>query len=189
MTHIVVYMGGTCGDLVTALLDPVNSGIGARGNIQLDTARSRLKKPHEFANDAEKDQYLATVTDQYASIPSHDLTYHISHAHKVIGITVNTIQCAMWAANRFKHLHRPQVWDQVMQSCGVADLDEYAQMMLDFSNLVVNYTNNVLSLEDILAGNAVEQLQKLTGIAITADSSNFYKQWLRAQTKYETMLY
>lgn len=179
-------MGGTCGDLITAMLDPTDCELSATGNVKLAPSRSRLKKPHEFNNIQEKDLYLET---QHQSIPSHDLDYHILRKHEIIGLTVNTIDCAKWAADRFKKLHRPHVWQQVMQASGVKDTHEYAQMMLDFSNLVVKYTSNVLSLEDILAGNAIIRLQELTGGIINSDSQEFYKQWLNAQTKYETMLH
>ena len=177
-------MGGTCGDLIAAILDPAGCELGDNGNVKLSPLRSCLKKPHKFNNNQEKDLYLET---QHSSITSHDLDYHILRKHEIIGITVNTIDYAEWAANRFKQLHRPHVWQQVMQSSGIKDTHEYARMMLDFSNLVVEYTRNVLSLEDILAGNTINRLQELTGGIVNNDSLEFYKRWLNAQTKYETM--
>ena len=91
--NIVVYMGGTCGDLVTAILDPFSTELGSNGNVILGPSRSYLKKPHSFSDDAEKNHYLEETFSWCNSIPSHDLDYHIRQHHKFIGIVVNTKEC------------------------------------------------------------------------------------------------
>jgi hypothetical protein len=60
----------------------------------------------------------------------------------------------------------------------VQDVDGYAQMMLDFSNLVAEHTKNVLSLEDILQGHAVQVLESITGEPVSDIGQEFYQQWL-----------
>lgn len=181
-------MGGTCGDLITMLLDPYYTQTTAQGSVQLQDNRSRLKKPHLFTDDAEKDRYLEHIFSRYYSIPSHDLNYHIRRHHKFIGIAVNTLDAAYWAADRFKRLHRPEVWDQVMQVTGIEDTSEYAQMMLDFSNLLVKHTTSVLLLEDILAGNAIAKLTELGSVPASSNTmEEIYQDWLVRQIKYETM--
>jgi hypothetical protein len=187
MKHIVVYMGGTCGDLVTALLDPFCIEFGPHGNVVISENRSRLKKPHLFDSDTDKDQYLNDTFDWCDSLPSHDLDYHVRQHHKFIGIVVNTAECANWAASRFQKLHRPEVWEEMVRACGATDVDGYAQMILDFSNMLALHTQDVLSLEDILAGNAITQLHKITNCPLTSSVHIFYQHWLETQSYNETM--
>ena len=64
MIEIICYTGGSCGDLITALIDSKDTSY--RGNtVMIDADRSRLKKPHEFANDSDKDQYLVEIATKY----------------------------------------------------------------------------------------------------------------------------
>ena len=171
---IICYTGGTCGDVITALFD--STATSYRGNtVMIDADRSRLKKPHEFATNESKDQYLEEMAVKYQSIPSHDLAYHVRRQHEFIGITVRDWTVALWAAQRFKDLHRPHVWTEMTAACGAHTVEEYAQMMLDFSNLIVQHTNKIITLESIRAGTALQN-----PILQNADK-DFYKTWLEAQ--------
>ena len=174
---IVCYTGGTCGDLLSALIDPtdVELEFGAISHVM---ERQRLKKPHAFANHEEKDQYIVTIAEQYLSIPSHDLDYHILRAHKFIAITVQDFDVAMWAAIRFRSMHRPLVWQEMQTKCGASTIEDYAQMLIHYSNMVVTHTVDVVKLEDILAGQAIESLTKL---GINSPHKNFYQDWLNLQ--------
>ena len=52
----VVYMGGTVGDFVTAMIDWKDSHIDTLAErMSLPLHRQRLKKPHGFATAEEKD--------------------------------------------------------------------------------------------------------------------------------------
>ena len=111
--NIVCYTGGTCGDMISAILDPIGTRFRHTA-VMIDHAdRSRLKKPHLFQSDQEKDQYLIEIEKKYQSIPSHDLDYHVRKKHNFIGITVQDKAVALWAAKRFKQLHRAHVWYQM----------------------------------------------------------------------------
>jgi hypothetical protein len=173
--NIICYTGGTCGDVITALFD--STGTSYRGNtVMIDADRSRLKKPHEFANDTDKDQYLAEMSTKYRSIPSHDLAYHTNRQHEFIGITVRDQAVALWAAQRFKDLHRPHVWAEMTAACGAHTVEDYAQMMLHFSNLIVQHTNKIVTLESIREGTALQNP------ILENTNNNFYNIWLKLQT-------
>lgn len=175
MIEIICYTGGSCGDLITALIDSKDTSY--RGNtVMIDADRSRLKKPHEFANDSDKDQYLVEIATKYQSIPSHDLAYHVRRQHKFIGISVHDWTVALWAAQRFKDLHRPHVWNEMTVACGAQTVEDYAQMMLDFSNLIVQHTNKIVTLESICAGTALQNP------ILENTNNNFYNNWLELQT-------
>jgi len=172
--NIVCYTGGTCGDMISGILDST----GARfknTTVIFDQDRTCLKKPHLFQSDAEKDRYLIEAEKKYQSIPSHDLDYHICRAHDFIGITVQDKKVALWAAKRFKKLHRPHVWQEMVAACGADTVEGYAQMMIDFSNLVSQHTERIVTLESIRAGTALDN-----PILNTA-SKNFYLNWLDLQ--------
>lgn len=163
-TIIVCFCGGTAGDIVSTILDPQ----------ELTPERQRLKKPHQFSNDREKDLFLNTT--QYLSVPSHDFEYHRSHDHKILGIVCRTMPTAIWAATRFKALHRPQVWKEMTAFCGADTVEAYAQTIIDFGNMVASHTSNVLYLEDIVNGNAVECL---TQLGYQTPGEHQYKKWLK----------
>jgi hypothetical protein len=172
--NIICYTGGTCGDVITALFDSTSTSY--RGStVMIDADRSRLKKPHEFVTDESKDQYLAEMAAKYQSIPSHDLAYHARKHHEFIGITVRDQAVALWAAQRFKDLHRPHVWAEMTAACGVDTVEDYAQMMLDFSNLIVQHTNKIVTLESIRAGTALQNP------ILENANKDFYNTWLQLQ--------
>lgn len=151
MIEIICYAGGSCGDLITALID--SKGAYFRNQaVMFDQDRLRLKKPHTFVHDEDKDQYLDEMANKYQSVPSHDIQYHIKRQHNFIGITVKDFNIAIWAAKRFKELHRPHVWAEMASVCGVNSIEDYAQVMIDFSNIVIQHTDRIITLESIKNG-------------------------------------
>lgn len=174
---IVCYTGGTCGDLIAAMIDPTDTEFDS--NLVMHTQhRQRLKKPHTFDDDAEKDQYIREISSQYRSIPSHDFEYHARKSHGFISITVQDFVIAHWAAERFRALHSPHVWQEMQAACGAGSIEDYARVLIDYSNLVVNYTTDVVKLEDILAGKAIDSLRQL---GINNVDQNLYETWLALQ--------
>lgn len=171
---IVCYTGGTCGDLMSALIDPAHVKF-ENMSVMHSPERRRLKKPHTFANNEEKDQYINNISAQYRSIPSHDLDYHIQRSHRFIAITVQDFEISLWAAARFKALHAPHVWQEMQAACGAATVGEYAQMLIDYSNMVVNHTTDIIKLEDIYNGQAI---QALSNLGINSPHKNLYQNWL-----------
>lgn len=172
--NIVCYTGGTCGDMISAILDPAGADF-KNTTVMLVQDRTRLKKPHLFESDTEKDQYLIEAEKKYQSIPSHDLDYHIRRGHDFVGITVQDKTVALWAAERFKKLHRAHVWKEMTAACGADTVEGYAQMLIDFSKLVKQHTDCIVTLESIRAGTALDN-----PILKTA-SKDFYLDWLDLQ--------
>ena len=164
---IICYTGGTCGDLITSLID----------SRELTAERTRLKKPHTFSTIEEKDQYLIDM-QQYDSIPSHDLEYHKLRNHKFIGVRVQDFNIALWAAIRFRAIHRPHVWKEMGKVCGATTINDYAQTIIDFGNYISTATNAILMLEDILCGKAIEKLQSIGEIKIAHNAEDVYNTWL-----------
>ena len=160
---IVCFVGGTAGDIVTQILDP----------RELTLERQRLKKPHLFATDLEKDTFLETI--EYTSIPSHDFAYHRNRNHTVLGVVCRDMSSALWAASRFKELHRPHVWKEMTAFCGADTIEAYAQMILDFGNMLASYAKDVLYLDDIINGHAVNRLEEL---GYRTPGADIYKKWL-----------
>ena len=174
---IICYMGGTCGDLISALIDPTDAIMnGCKLSLSVD--RQRLKKPHLFSNDADKDVYLEQVLTKYKSIPSHDLDYHVRKKHEFIGIIVETFDTAMWAATRFKDMHREHVWQEMQKSCGADTIEKYAQMTIDYGNMMLQYTQRTITLESIRHGTAIDRLAEYIDEPI---DQTLYHTWLTAQ--------
>jgi hypothetical protein len=175
-------MGGTCGDLVATLLDPRDAGLDfVNRNIRLPAARQRLKKPYTFADDLEKDTYLDSMASIYSSVPSHALDYHVRRGHRFVAIRVRDPDIALWSSQRFQQGHRPEVWTSVAQSCDIETVEEYAQLMLDYGNMIASQTDRVLDLEDILAGTAIAKIENAIDGPLSEHSVNVYKNWLALQ--------
>jgi hypothetical protein len=184
MIEIVCYMGGTCGDLITALLDRRDCSFNISYRTVTHAAdRCKLKKPHLFANDVEKDQYCVDIEKYYNSIPSHDIDYHINRGHNFVGIAVSDWAVAFWAAQRFKNVHKPNVWKEMQAACGADSVEDYAQMMIDYSNLVRAHTDRIITLESIRNGLAADEIKKNLGIDLDSDSENLYNNWICLQDR------
>ena len=177
---IVCYIGGTCGDLISAIVDPTDAEFRTSA-VWHNPERTRLKKPHLFDNDADKDQYISDISHRYSSITSHDLEYHARSNHKFISIVTDKFDVALWAAKRFKRLHRPHVWEEMQRVCGSKTVEDYAQTLIDYSNMVKTHTETVLDLERVYRGHAIQDLQPWLTKPINKASQNLYKNWILLQ--------
>jgi hypothetical protein len=177
---IVCYIGGTCGDLISAVIDSTDAEFRVNA-VWHDPERTRLKKPHLFDSDIDKDQYINTVGNRYSSISSHDLDYHIKSKHKFISIVTDQFNVALWAAKRFKRLHRPHVWEEMQRICGATTVEDYAQTLIDYSTMIKTHTDKVLDLERIYRGYAIQDLQPWLTKPINKHSQNLYKNWIDLQ--------
>lgn len=175
----IVYMGGCCGDLVASILDWKDTKFDlAYRKINFPLRRQKLKKFYEFSSDKEKDHYVVESSYFYKSLPSHDIDYHLRHDHYVIGITAKTQEAAQWAARRFKSAHKPRVWEQVCKSHQIESVEQYANLIVDYSTWIESKIAKTISLEHILKGNLIEDLQKITAIPLDKRSKNHYSSWL-----------
>lgn len=177
MTNIVCYMGGSCGDLIAAIFDTTgcvfrNSAVG------IPSERTKLKKPHLFASESDKDLYLESCKD-FPSIVSHDPEYHLKNKHKFITVSIDNYKDAIWAAKRFKHLHKPRVWTEMTSASGADSVEKYAQMMIDYSSWLAPHAHKVVHLSAILNGELFAALGDC--VTVTKQKTNFYHNWLGLQ--------
>ena len=178
----VVYMGGCCGDLLTSILDWSGSAFNNEtGTMILPRDRQGFKKPHMFGSDKSRDRYVAEAGAKYTSLPSHDIEYHVRRQHKFIGIAVRDADTAVWAATRFRECHRPQVWDEVQHIHNISSTAEYAQLIMDYSQMIQQRTNQIVWLEDIVRGTVDAQLQTW-GYQVDVAQ---YHAWLNMTNHYE----
>jgi hypothetical protein len=63
-------------------------------------------------------------------------------------------------------------------ACGANNIEDYAQTLIDYSNMVVNHTTDIVKLEDIRNGQAIQALNKL---GINSQHKNLYQNWLDLQ--------
>jgi hypothetical protein len=166
-------MGGACGDLVASVIDSVGTELNSNGTLLIPKDRAWLKKPHLFVDDVEKDQYISEVTAK--SISSHDYYYHVRKKHDIICIGIFDKPSALWAAVRFKELHRPEVWEKMTDSCGAETIDDYANMYLHTTTKMTKLNQpKVIDLADILKGNLITVLKQYTDNSLNVD---LYNQW------------
>lgn len=180
MFEIICYLGGTCGDLVVAMIDGRNATI-KNGSVSTDPDRQQLKKSWKFSNDQDRNLYVDRIKQHYKSIPSHDPDYHIRNNQPFVAITVDTKSTALWASKRFKELHRTQVWKEMTAANNAGTIEKYAQDMLDWSSWIKEQTKRTIRLEDILDGRADKQISSI--ITIESAGVDFYKHWLQAQNE------
>lgn len=179
--NVICYTGGTCGDLVTAVIDTKGCSLANnKSAVCIDRKRSAFKKPHLFVNDIEKKQRINKMKLKYRSIPSHDSEYHLLSNDSIIGIVTCDKDVAFWASNRFKDLHSNSVWTEMTNYCNAFDITEYSQVIIDFSKMLQTNNSNNLYLEDILSGNLLKRLNEMN-IVTCENGEEFYFNWLSKQ--------
>ena len=179
----VVYMGGTAGDLVASMIDWQDSRLEMiKDRMELPLQRQQLKKPHSFATDEDKDQYVREMSRLYRSLPSHDLDYHLKRQHRTIGIVVETEKAARMAAERFKRSHRARVWQSVCEGFGIENTRQYADLVLNYGNVIKEKVTTVITMEDIVKGNLLRDLSSNLGIGFSQQDVVRYQTWMRLIT-------
>jgi hypothetical protein len=170
-------MGGTYGDLVSGLINE---------NIKVDDIKkvvvpsadsSRLKKPHLFSNDHQKNQYLEEVAQKFNSISSHDAEYHIRNNHEFLAIVVDDYASALRCAYRFKLSHRDEVWNEMMTKCGASTVEDYANAILNFSHMIKKHAKWSVSTTEIENGEILLRIQEIQNKPIQSSVYEMYKHW------------
>lgn len=178
--YLVVYMGGCCGDLVSSIIDWGYSDIHfTEKRMIMSPERERLKQFHEFKDDDEKDKYIKTISKIYKSIPSHDLNYHERKNHSFIGIVSEDKKIAHWASMRFKNCHTSEMWNRILQSYNIKTTEDYAKLIIDYSDMLKTKTKNILFLERIISGKLIDDLSKIIDKNFEKIDHSRYHQWLK----------
>ena len=69
------------------------------------------------------------------------------------------------------------------RACGANTIEQYAQMIIDFGNMIANYTTKVLYLDRIIAGHAVADLLELD---MPVPGKDLYTEWLINEKMHNT---
>ena len=93
-------------------------------------------------------------------------------------LNLNDTKIAKWAAQRFESVHRPQVWQQVCEACGITTTRQYADLMLHYSDMLEKQLTNTIKLERIVAGNLADDLELVLDKKLDKESVNVYRNWL-----------
>ena len=169
---IVYFMGGACGDIVTAVIDPTNTTVDIDGRVILSKERIKLKDPNNFFDDKEKDRMLSDI--DYKSISSHDYQYHLINQHTILYVGIFDMDSAIWAAGRFKRLH-PGTWNRF----GNQTIEKYAAQYLKNSDMLSkNRRIKILDIKDVVSGKLVGKLKNL-GFEISDIAEVLYNTWLK----------
>ena len=176
--YIVSHIGGTCGDLVTAVIDSTDASIDWTHAVKMPKTRLTLKT--KINTDEDITQYLLEIFDKYKSISSHlpisDIL--LKDNIKLITPVIHEKEIALWAANRFVKVNLKKPYNHFMNRLCKND-EEYADILLEhskFSTEIKPNTNTILiNVRDIVEGNLITKLQNYMDTEL---DNNFYQQWL-----------
>jgi hypothetical protein len=173
---IICYIGGTCGDLVTSVIDSTDSKLDG-SKIYTMLSRSKLKSSLFLNSEIEQLNYIKEMESKYLSIPSHKIDLHIKYKHPYITIFTENYDLALWCANRYKNLNKPDVWEN-MTKINNDTIESYAQTIIQTCNYSVSHTDRVITLEDILSGNLLSRLSQYVNTPL---NEKLYEEWLSRQ--------
>jgi len=159
--HFISYLPGSCGDIICAMVHP-ESYLLVEDRIVIDPKYGYLKCTEYVHNYHKYDEFIANAPNRRA-LPSHLLYYHIKRNHNVIYIdNTNEID---WCNDRIKVLYPNSSvvngQQQVLSS----------KRRLSAINL---YSNQILTVTDILTGKATEKLRKWVETPIDIE---IYDKW------------
>jgi hypothetical protein len=169
-------MGGTCGDLVTAVIDSTDSKLDG-SKIYTMLSRSKLKSDLFLNSEIEQLNYIKEMESKYLSIPSHKIDLHVKYKHPFITIFTENYDLALWCANRYKNLNRPDVWEN-MNKFNNLTVESHAQTTIDSCRYLASHTDKIIALEDMLSGNLLSKLSKYVKTPL---NEKLYEEWLSRQ--------
>lgn len=172
---IIVFHGGTAGDLVTAVLDSRNA-ILDNGLIAFTDQRSELKNNRDSHY---KLDWLSTEAKQYGAVPSHAEELHVAHNHRFLLVTALTHAESEWAAIR---LAQSLI---IRERASIAlDLAATSQAIRHYSETYLPHAEHTVSVNDIRHGKLIERLQLLYPHIVCDDT--LYVNWIRQQAVLDT---
>ena len=173
---IICYMGGTCGDLVTSVIDSTNSTLD-KSRIHTTMDRSKLKSGLFLKTEAEQLNYIKEMESKYLSIPSHNIDLHVKYQHSFITIVTENYGLALWCATRFKNLNTlNNVWTNMYGNDAIPD--RHADSIIQSCKYLSLHTDRIIMLEDILSGNLLSNLSKYVKTPL---NEKLNEEWLSNQ--------
>lgn len=163
---IILYTLGTCGNMVTAVID--NTGYRFDGR-HYESFAERIKLRNRFyqntMTDNDRDNYIIEMSKKYKSLASHQYQYHIDRGHSYILVMPSTEEEIQWSINRFKTIHPNSPMD-------VKTAHNYYNEFITKSK---QHTNKIITLTDIWSGNLLERLKEYVSTPLNEE---VYHQWL-----------
>ena len=175
---IVAYTGGSCGEMVTAVIDPTGYHFNGRYLELLKYDRSKLKnREWDFSlSNIDRDNVINELALKYKSLPSHKIDYHVLRKHDVIFIDSTEPGIDEWVFNRLHDIHGKNEWLNLEKDKEVFfnNLQENQQVMLSIAK-------RVIKLRDILEGKLIDVLK--TYVSTPLNESLYYT-WLEQTIKH-----
>ena len=173
--YVVSHIGGTCGDLITAVIDSTDTHINWTAAVKLPMNRVTLKQG-KLKTDNEVSQYLLDIFKKYKSVSSHS-PIPIENI-KLINPVIYDKKIAIWAAHRFTRVNLKKPYNDYMcREC--KNDEEYANILLDHCQFVTEMNTNpdtiLIDVRDIVEGNLIKKLQNYIDTEL---DNNFYQRWL-----------
>lgn len=162
--HFVVYPPGSCGNMVSAVIDS-QGVIGGYRHVTFIPDKLRLLKQQDrdSMTDSDRDEYVKDIETKYLAVPSHSFEYHVKRKHDFIFLLPNSIETIQWSINRIKDI--------------LPDRNEY--LTLSFVNNIINcckpHSSKIILVEDIVQGKLIEKLQEFISTPL---NEKFYYDWL-----------
>jgi hypothetical protein len=65
----------------------------------------------------------------------------------------------------------------MQKACGAQTVDDYAQILIDYSNMIKQHTDKLVRLEAIRNGQGIEELELVLETKLDSTVKNLYQNW------------
>ncbi len=167
--YFVVYPPGSCGNMVSAVIDSTGLISGYRHvTFESDKLKLLQQQYRDAMTDSDRDEYVQYISEKYLSVPSHSFEYHVKRKHDFIFLLPNNIETIEWTIQRIQDI--------------LPDTNEY--LTLSFVTNIINFckphANKIIYVEDILEGKLIEKLKEFIQTPLNEE---FYFAWLSRMKK------
>jgi len=164
--EIILYPPGAGGNLVSAVID---NRYSYYDGVHFHTFRKKLRTldDTQIMSDEDRDAYLKQMGEQYLSIPSHSIDYHIKRKHDFILIAPVTDIEIKWCIERFSKIHP-----------ALKHLAENTEQA--YKDFVINgkqHTNKIITVDEIYSGKLIERIKEYV---TTPLKEHLYYTWLES---------
>jgi hypothetical protein len=165
----ILAMGGCCGDLVSAVIDPTLCFvIGDR--VKLDNSRSLKSRAYKLISDTERINLLQE--SKFLSLACHWTELILAHSIPYISVAADTFADAQWASARF-HRFMKASGANVTATNTASDIMIYTDYIRSGKHAIIHLTVN-----EIRQGMLIDRLKT---VIATPLSTQIYNDWLNAQ--------
>lgn len=166
--HIILYQGGGCGNMVSAVIDSTGSMFMSTGHLIFDSKRRKLQQAFYETNLTDEDRDNVILNSTCKSLHSHEFDYHIKRKHDFIFIDCDDSKYIDWVCNRFNKIH-------VVIYKNQPDMFLKPAYIRHVTEKVTPYANKIIPISDILEGRLIETLSKYVDTPLKVD---LYNKWL-----------